>query len=96
MANDLDFLHRNLFGGMACAYACDCLRSGKRAQDIFQRQGKGEESMKHCVYINDKAREALDRIMAFNPTEVQRDVLSSLILEKVKEYKGKKPPKIGK
>lgn len=52
--------------------------------------------MKHCVYINDKAREALDRIMAFNPTEVQRDVLSSLILEKVKEYKGKKPPKIGK
>ena len=46
--------------------------------------------------ITEKAEEALNRIMLFNSDRTKKDVLSGIILDAVKQYKGKKPPKAKK
>jgi hypothetical protein len=47
----------------------------------------------HKTTFTEEAAKALERIMAFNPGLTKKDVVSNIILEAVKQYKGRKPPK---
>lgn len=46
--------------------------------------------------LTEEASKALERIMSFNPLKSKKEVASMIVLEMVKQYKGKKPPKVKK
>lgn len=54
------------------------------------------EKVRHTVDLTQEAFDALNRIQTFNPGLSKKDVASSVVLEAVKQYKGKKPPKAKK
>lgn len=43
------------------------------------------------VYVNAKGKEALNKIWAFNQEKRKRDIVSDLLIEEAKKYKGRKP-----
>lgn len=54
------------------------------------------KKVRYTVDLTQEAFNALNRIQAFNPGLSKKDVASSVVLEAVKQYKGKKPPKAKK
>lgn len=46
--------------------------------------------------LTEEASKALERIMSFNPLKSKKEVASMIMLEMVKQYKGKKLPKVKK
>lgn len=47
------------------------------------------------IYVNEKGKEALEKISAFNPDKTKRDLVSDLLIAEAKKYKGRKPVKKG-
>lgn len=45
------------------------------------------------IYVSSEAKEAFERIAAFNPEKTKKQVASEIIMAEVKKYKGRKPPK---
>lgn len=45
------------------------------------------------VYVSKEGKEALEKILAFNPKELKRDIVSELLIIESKKYKGRKPSK---
>ena len=59
---------------------------------------KKETSVKkqYKAELTEEASKALERIMSFNPLKSKKEVASMIVLEMVKQYKGKKLPKVKK
>lgn len=54
------------------------------------------KKVRYTVDLTQEAFNALNRIQAFNPGLSKKDTASAVVLEAVKQYKGKKPPKAKK
>lgn len=59
-----------------------------KKETLIKKQYKAE--------LTEEASKALERIMSFNPLKSKKEVASAIMLEVVKQYKGKKPPKAKK
>lgn len=46
---------------------------------------------RYFTYVNQKGKEALEKIWAFNQEKKKRDIVSDLLIEEAKKYKGRKP-----